>query len=113
MHSLTANYCRCLLLWVACETQGTHLLAANYCISILLRAGLETQDFASLLWFVSGGRTELYASGPNGGYGILNDFAYGKKPDENSGCHMRHNKKISPRKMRREIESVFMKELSV
>lgn len=36
-----------------------------------------------------------------------------KKPDENSDCHMRHNKKISPRKMRREIESVFMKELSV
>lgn len=36
-----------------------------------------------------------------------------KNPDENSDCHMRHNKKISPRKMRREIESVFMKELSV
>ena len=55
----------------------------------------------------------LHASGPNGYSGILNDFAYGKKPDENSDCHMRHNKKISPRKMRREIESVFMKELSV
>ena len=90
-----------------------HLLTANYCRHVLLWVDRETQNFASLLWFDSGEGRRLHASGPNGGSGIRNDSVYGKTPDENSDCHMRHYKKISPRKMRREIESVFMKELSV
>lgn len=85
MNLSAANYCRHVLLWAARETQGMHLSAANYCMCVLLRAGRETQNFVSLLWFAGGGRTGIHASGPNGGSGIRNDFAYRKKPDDNSG----------------------------
>ena len=84
-------------------------------IAVMYCDGVDVRRKILRLYFgltVGEGRS-VDASGPNGYSGILNDFAYGKKPDENSDCHMRHNKKISPRKMRREIESVFMKELSV
>ena len=80
-----------------------------YCYGLIVRRKILRLYFG----LTAGEGRSVDASGPNGYSGILNDSVYGKKPDENSDCHMRHNKKISPRKMRREIESVFMKELSV
>ena len=80
-----------------------------YCYGLIVRRKILHLYFG----LTAGEGRRLHASGSNGGSGIRNDSVYGKTPDENSDCHMRHNKKISPRKMRREIESVFMKELSV
>ena len=80
-----------------------------YCYGLIVRRKILRLYFG----LTAGEGRRLHASGPNGGSGIRNDSVYGKTQDENSDFHMRHNKKISPRKMRREIESVFMKELSV
>jgi len=60
MHLLAANYCRYVLLWAAREARGMHLSAANYCRHVLLWVDRETQNFASLLWFDSGGRAECW-----------------------------------------------------
>ena len=84
-------------------------ITVMYCYGLIVRRKILRLYFG----LRAGEGRGIHASGPNGGSGIRNDSVYGKTPDENSDCHMRHYKKISPRKMRREIESVFMKELSV
>ena len=52
-----------------------------YCYGLIVRRKILRLYFGLT---VGEGRS-VDASGPNGYSGILNDFAYGKKPDENSG----------------------------